>query len=292
MKIKSSLPLLLLFALSIFSCSKPQEISWNDQHEANFTYSIIGDTVFFTNTSVGITSYSWDFGDGGSSVEVNPVHVFPGKGSYLVTLAAADGSTSTAAHTPILIDKYSPVKLDDGSFDDWNTVTKYSLISSAAGGAARSAKVDYDANYVYFYVQEATTLADNTIFTAFFNTDNDNTTGFYNGSFPDLGADFYFEGQLLQPDGARWYDPYEFTGGDDHAGWNWGYVDKGEFLKMGTYLEDNDVVTYEFGLDRNKVPGFKSENFTFAFQLLDSTWSDYGFIPDAGDPGWNIDLTE
>ena len=287
-----SIVLLTLLVIGVSSCQKAQDITYNDSVEALFQYTIIGDTVFFVNTSVGITSYSWAFGDGGVSTEVNPTHVYPGKGTYLVTLSANDGSNVTPANTVVSIDKYSPVKLDDGSFDDWNSVTKYSLVSTPAGGAAHAAKVDYDANYVYFYVEEATTLGDNTIFTAFFNTDNDNTTGFYNGAFPDLGSDFYFEGQLLQPDDSRWYDPYNFSGGDYHAGWNWEYVDLGEFLTMGTYLEDGDLVKYEFGLDRSKVPGFKSEGFTFAFQLLDSTWSDYGFIPDSGSPGWNIDLTQ
>src|SRR5262245_24570365 len=183
------LSFLFVFLSLLFSCVKPQDISWNDQHEVNFTYRIVGDTGFFTNTSNGVNSYLWDFGDGNTSTEANPINVYPGKGSYLVTLSAADGSTNVSAHTVVAIDKYSPVKLDDGTFDDWNSVTFYSLTSTAAGGTARAAKVDYDANYVYFYVEEATTIADNTIFTAFFNSDNDNTSGFYNGHFPDLGSD-------------------------------------------------------------------------------------------------------
>ncbi len=46
--------------------------------------------VIFNNTSVGATSYQWDFGDGssGSNVE-NPIHLFPiGDVGYVVTLYA------------------------------------------------------------------------------------------------------------------------------------------------------------------------------------------------------------
>jgi PKD repeat protein len=44
-------------------------------------------TVAFTDESTGIISaWSWDFGDGGSSVEANPSHLFGAPGSYTVRL--------------------------------------------------------------------------------------------------------------------------------------------------------------------------------------------------------------
>ncbi len=51
-------------------------------------------TVYFTNTTVNGTSYLWDFGDGTTSTDVNPIHFYSGAGSYNVTLIAtnADGS--------------------------------------------------------------------------------------------------------------------------------------------------------------------------------------------------------
>ncbi|MCF6181278.1 PKD domain-containing protein [Lutibacter sp.] len=44
----------------------------------------------FANTSTSATTYAWDFGDGSSSTEVDPVHTFSGEGSYTVTLTASD----------------------------------------------------------------------------------------------------------------------------------------------------------------------------------------------------------
>lgn len=47
-------------------------------------------TVVFTNTSSGaISSYSWDFGDGQTSSEVNPIHAFQNPGIYRVVLTVS-----------------------------------------------------------------------------------------------------------------------------------------------------------------------------------------------------------
>ena len=45
-----------------------------------------GDTVRFTNQSDSATSYLWQFGDGATSVLLNPVHVYKTSGDYIVML--------------------------------------------------------------------------------------------------------------------------------------------------------------------------------------------------------------
>lgn len=56
--------------------------------------------VNFTNTSTDGVAYTWDFGDGSSSSETNPTHIYAAVGKYTVRLTAANqnGCVSTAAN--------------------------------------------------------------------------------------------------------------------------------------------------------------------------------------------------
>ena len=49
-------------------------------------------TVSFTNTSQNATSYLWNFGNGVTSVQTNPVHTYTSPGTYTVTLYAFRGN--------------------------------------------------------------------------------------------------------------------------------------------------------------------------------------------------------
>ena len=60
--------------------------------EADFTIDVDSNSAYapqrvnFTNTSENDTSYSWDFGDGNTSTDENPVHTFSTAGSYQISL--------------------------------------------------------------------------------------------------------------------------------------------------------------------------------------------------------------
>ncbi len=62
----------------------------------SFSGTTSGNTVAFTNTSTGASSYSWSFGDGSTSTEANPVHTYMEDGIYSVILTATNicGSVS------------------------------------------------------------------------------------------------------------------------------------------------------------------------------------------------------
>jgi gliding motility-associated-like protein len=60
----------------------------------------------FTDQSTGAISWSWDFGDGTTSVLQNPVHVFPALGVYTVTLVVTNGNcTHSVVQTIQVIDQ-------------------------------------------------------------------------------------------------------------------------------------------------------------------------------------------
>lgn len=47
----------------------------------------------FNNTSLAGQQFRWDFGDGSTSTETNPVHTYPNTGTYTIKLVAIDSST-------------------------------------------------------------------------------------------------------------------------------------------------------------------------------------------------------
>lgn len=52
-------------------------------------------TVSFSNSSIDATYYIWDFGDGNTSTDVNPVHYYANPGTYSVQLIACDSYCDT-----------------------------------------------------------------------------------------------------------------------------------------------------------------------------------------------------
>ncbi len=118
---KASIAMLLVFATVFVSCEfideLPEENSIADETPPTafftFTNGVEIETftrVAFANQSDNATSYSWDLGDGNTSTEVDPVNVYPGEGSFTVTLTVSDalGQTSTYSETIELIEPDVP----------------------------------------------------------------------------------------------------------------------------------------------------------------------------------------
>jgi PKD repeat protein len=75
---------------------------------ASFSYTVQGAQVQFTSTSIPMqntTSHYWTFGDGTTSTLVNPLHIFPGPGTYTVCLTIVNtinGCTDDECHTIVI----------------------------------------------------------------------------------------------------------------------------------------------------------------------------------------------
>ncbi len=63
---------------------------------ADIFHSVAGKQVAFSALTLSADSWSWDFGDGETSTEKNPVHVYADGGYYNVVLTATDCKGETA----------------------------------------------------------------------------------------------------------------------------------------------------------------------------------------------------
>jgi len=90
--------MMLTAASIIFATSCKKEDPIPDDPIASFQFAI-SETNFlevsFTNYSQNATSYIWNFGDGETSTEQNPVHTFATAGSYDVVLTASNSVAAT-----------------------------------------------------------------------------------------------------------------------------------------------------------------------------------------------------
>jgi PKD repeat protein len=73
-------------------CESPLEEVIANIVETDFAQEIVNNIVYFSDSSSGATSWLWDFGDGYTSTEQHPIHVYSSKGVYNVTLTINGGS--------------------------------------------------------------------------------------------------------------------------------------------------------------------------------------------------------
>jgi PKD repeat protein len=210
------LTIVTLGVLTIVSCKKEEEAP---KPVPDFTYEINDKTVTFTNTSTDATTYSWDFDDGTTSTEENPVHVYTSYGDYDVRLTATgEGGEETKRQT-ISVVKVWPTITIDGDFGDWAAVETFYGGYGDASGTLTEAKVTSDAAYskLYFYVK-GTLNSDFPVIQIMINADADTVTGWsgiYSGYASD-GADYQFEYGF----DWEWCATYAY-GAEVDQGWPW-----------------------------------------------------------------------
>lgn len=104
---------------------------------ASFTTSLINTNQFqFTNTSTFAESYLWNFGDGSTSIETNPIHTYSMIAPYTVTLTATKCNTEdlTTVYLNLLsLNTITPIeklKVYPNPVEDFTTITSSNTIDS------------------------------------------------------------------------------------------------------------------------------------------------------------------
>jgi hypothetical protein len=117
MKLFKNIGLLVLTLLAFSACTdKTPDYGNFPSKDVDFTYNVQGNeytldfyvvsTIQFTNTSSKSGSVSWDFGDGTTSTDANPIHKYAKSGTYNVTLKVDGVGQQTY---PLLIYDITPV---------------------------------------------------------------------------------------------------------------------------------------------------------------------------------------
>ncbi|MFV0593525.1 MAG: PKD domain-containing protein [Draconibacterium sp.] len=100
---------LLLMTIILLSCKKEEEIPMEIKACFSFNYNgVINDgEIQFLNCSENATNFLWDFGDGQTSTEKEPLHLFEsinGVFPYFVTLIAYNGNETDTIKRSIFDD--------------------------------------------------------------------------------------------------------------------------------------------------------------------------------------------
>ncbi len=96
---------------------------------AAFTFDAGGLAVDFMDTSTGsVTDWLWDFGDGNTSAERNPNHIYAAAGEYTVSLTVSNVSSSDVASTTLGV-ALPPT----ASFSHWTDALTVDFLNTSSG---------------------------------------------------------------------------------------------------------------------------------------------------------------
>lgn len=130
------------------STSQSVQLIVNKPPEASFTFSPaeakVGKDVQFTDSSTDldgqITTWLWDFGDGSSSQNKNPVHVYSSGGTYIVRLTVTDnnGAKSTSQKKASVSKSSTSISLmlSESEVNSGDSISISGSINPAVSGAS------------------------------------------------------------------------------------------------------------------------------------------------------------
>ena len=112
--------------------------------------------VEFTNESIRYSSSSWDFGDGNTSSDTNPIHTYTTSGTFDVSLSVTgDGGTDTFTSPGLVIvdDVQTPAFVLDPKYLEVSSGSSFSLdvkVLGVTGMAAAQVTINYDSSLMTY----------------------------------------------------------------------------------------------------------------------------------------------
>ncbi|MBN2411095.1 PKD domain-containing protein [candidate division KSB1 bacterium] len=284
---------------------------------SNFSFNISGLDVTFTDESSDpdgqITAWNWNFGDGSTSTEQNPVHTFANPGLYAVQLTITDDDGDTGSATKnvniIVVDNDPPVadftyttlkllaKFTDQSTDPDNNIIAWSWdFGDGTGSMVQNPNHNYAASGTYTVTLTVTDskLATGTASQTISVSGTSNNPPVADFSYTTTNLTAYFTDLSTDPD-------------NNIIAWNWGFGDGGgtmlqnpnhTYTSAGTYIVTLTVtdsklatssisksVTVETSMNQPPVA-----DFTFTVSGLEVTFSDQSTDPDGNitATNWNF----
>jgi len=228
-------------------------------------------TVNFTDQSTGSpTSWSWSFGDGGTSTQQNPSHIYTNPGTYTVSLTAANNCGSDTETKTNYIEVKSPKKADftfspespkegeEVQFTDQST-PQAGIVSWSWNFGDGNTSTEQHPKHTYKQANNPSQTFSVTLTVEWSDGDSDTETKSVEVDDKDPVAQFHWEPS--EPEVGQeitFFDDSESY--DGIASWNWDFGDGGTspeknpkhvYLQAGTYKvkltvkeADEDTDTY------------------------------------------------
>lgn len=269
----------------------------------DFKYSVDEETltVTFTNLTKGADVYAWDFGDGQTSTEKDPVHQYAEAKTYTVKLTASNKAGDAFKTYDIEVGEEEipgKINLKDNSIADWNAlpqekIAKAELPEGATYLGLKKAWVYADNTYIYTLIEyDPEEIPDHTSvpFHVYINVNNSDETGGYQG-FPDANTDILmegfffaaeFDGETPLDEGSPCdYEPtvFAWSGEVGADGWAWEELTSNPFCKT-QHVTGNYV---ELQMMRELIPtpagvAWNADAFTIGFDIQQA-WENVGVLP-------------
>lgn len=259
---------------------KETEIEIYVTPEAVFSYKVDGRSITFINESIDAETYEWHFGDGKSSMEVSPTHLYPTNGNFSVQLKAKnalDENTSEA-----ILDVIN-IKID-GDFSDWDQIEN-AYFGERTISSLKIANMGNDV--IFLYLEGTHDLTD--LSQIVLNIDNDKTTGaFIDWLYTESGEDLLIEGQLLNGENqAAMVYECQPCDGSNPGNWNWGSEpvneDTNSIIQASSLVTIENGKAYELAIYLKKLnPNVSVSKKAIGIAILDlsiDNWTQVGAVP-------------